>query len=369
MKEKIGVVGGNGRVGRECLAYLAAAAQPTLAGGRHRPDHFTLAPFRNLDVYDSKSLTDFCRDCRVVVNCAGPASQIRERVALAALAQGCHYVDPGGYTPLFSLLAAHSERIREAGVTFLLTLGVLPGLSELLPVYVAGKEFDQVEHFVCAAVGRDFWTYASARDIAWGVGNIGNGESPVYYEKGLRKMAGLLTSASKIHLPPPVGRHTVFRLMRDDLQEFVAASGIQSAHAYGNNWGCWTTLATVLARALRLYGSEKRLDWAARLIMKAAAIDMGGKKPGFMLHLHMRGRCGGAARELTRFLFFEETYRATGICAAIGAQLAAQGMRPGVFRAAQFPNPCLFMEYFQAAGYSLPGGDCSPQTAMAAARP
>ena len=96
-------------------------------------------------------------------------------MAAAALAGGCHYVDPGGYTPLFPILSSRRPEIRAKRLTFLLTLGILPGLSELFPVYVARTCFDRVEGFEYACVGRDRWTFPSAWDIAWGVGNIGNG--------------------------------------------------------------------------------------------------------------------------------------------------------------------------------------------------
>ena len=309
-----------------------------------------------MDVFDEASLARFCGQCSLVINCAGPASAVRERVAAAALAGGCHYVDPGGYTPLFPILSSRRPEIRAKRLTFLLTLGILPGLSELFPVYVARTCFDQVEGFEYACVGRDRWTFPSAWDIAWGVGNIGNGEAPVYYEQGVRRQAGLLASGRRMDLPAPVGRHTVFRLMRDDLQRFVEESGISEAHVYGNNWGRWVTLATVLVRLAGWYGTERRLAQSARLIMRAAELDMRGRKPGFMLHLRMRGTLRGQPRSVVRTLFLEDTYRATGLCAAIGARLAAEGMEPDVFRAAQMPDPQAFMRHFLAQGYVVTGG-------------
>ena len=147
--------------------------------------------FLPVAAFDEASLARFCGQCFLVINCAGPASAVRERVAAAALAGGCHYVDPGGYTPLFPILSSRRPEIRAKRLTFLLTLGILPGLSELFPVYVARTCFDRVEGFEYACVGRDRWTFPSAWDIAWGVGNIGNGEAPVYYEQGVRRQAGL----------------------------------------------------------------------------------------------------------------------------------------------------------------------------------
>lgn len=73
------------------------------------------------------------------------------------------------------------------------------------------------------------------------------------------------------------------------------ASG--EAHVYGNNWGRWVTLATVLVRLAGWYGTERRLAQSARLIMRAAELDMRGRKTGFMLHLRMRGDAAGPAPE------------------------------------------------------------------------
>ncbi|MFR4119091.1 MAG: saccharopine dehydrogenase [Bilophila wadsworthia] len=257
----------------------------------------------------------------LVINCAAPLA-VRERVAAAVLAGGCHYVDPvyaARYFPGGRKSAPAADVPAHARHP--------AGPVRTLPVYVARTCFDQVG-FEYACVGRDRWTFPSAWDIAWGVGNIGNGEAPVYYEQGVRRQAGLLASGRRMDLPAPVGRHTVFRLMRDDLQLFVEESGISEAHVYGNNWGCWVTLATVLVRLAGWYGTERRLAQSARLIMRAAELDMRGRKPGFMLHLRMRGMLRGKPRSVVRTLFLEDTYRATGLCAAIGARLAAEGMEP-----------------------------------------
>ena len=134
----IGVIGGTGRVGRECLRYLHEnTAFGLLIGGRKPPREALPGSFLSVDVFDEASLARFCGQCSLVINCAGPASAVRERVAAAALAGGCHYVDPGGYTPLFPILSSRRPEIRAKRLTFLLTLGILPGLSELFPVYVA----------------------------------------------------------------------------------------------------------------------------------------------------------------------------------------------------------------------------------------
>jgi hypothetical protein len=362
----IGVIGGLGRVGRQCLRYLSEQADcELLVGGRSEPEG-TAPPFdapgagfQRVDVFNDAELDAFCKRCRLIVNCAGPAALVRERVAKAALARKCHFVDSGGYTPLFQALDA--REIADAGLSFFLGAGILPGLAEIFPPYVADREFDAVESMEYAIIGRDAWTLPSAYDIAWGIGNVGKNEAAGYFERGKYKEAGPLRSARRFVLPRPVGGHLLFRLMREDMREFIEARGIPSADVYGNNWGVWVSLATLVIRLAGLHTTEDRLKLAAKLIMAASRLDMRGKKPGFMLHLGMSGRRDGAGRSVRRTLYFSDTYRATGLCAAITARrILEEGLGPGLYRGASLPDPAAFMNLFLAQGYEITGEDILP---------
>lgn len=356
MNERIiGIIGGAGRVGRECIDYLIKNTSFSLCVGERTKSKELIAgtTFVQVDVFNEEELANFCKKCFMVINCAGPANLIRELVAMAALKNECHYVDPGGYTPLFKLLSEKKEEIDTKKLTFLLAIGILPGLSEIFPIYIANKEFDVVNTFEYTSIGRDKWTFPSAYDIAWGVGNIGKGEDPVYYENGKRIAAKLLSSGKKIDLPKPIGTYTVFPLIRMDLQKYIEKSNISEAHVYVSNWGGWVTLATIIIRLVGLYRSHAMLKVAARLIMKASKLDMRGKESGFMLHLKMGGKVHGQMQDVTRTLFFKDTYRATGLCTAIGARLVLEGMNSGVFLSSQISQVELFMQYFLEEGYSI----------------
>ena len=80
MKENtIGVIGATGRVGRECLRYLAGHTDFTLlAGSRNLPGAPVPGTFQTVDVFDPASLARFCEQCALVINCAGPASVVKE---------------------------------------------------------------------------------------------------------------------------------------------------------------------------------------------------------------------------------------------------------------------------------------------------
>ncbi|MEE3922525.1 methyltransferase [Micromonospora sp. BRA006-A] len=84
-----------------------------------------------VDVYDRDSLARFCAGCRLVVCAGGASHQVLDRVAVAALAAGADYVDAGGDEPLYDRLAGRD--LAAQGRVALVTAGMMPGLSGLLP--------------------------------------------------------------------------------------------------------------------------------------------------------------------------------------------------------------------------------------------
>lgn len=65
----IGVIGGTGRVGRECLRYLHEnTAFGLLIGGRKPPREALPGSFLSVDVFDEASLARFCGQCFLVIN-------------------------------------------------------------------------------------------------------------------------------------------------------------------------------------------------------------------------------------------------------------------------------------------------------------
>jgi len=362
-KKVIGVIGGYGMVGREVVKYLLKrTSHDILIGGRvgHKGGAFPedRVSYQAVDVFKPFSLGSFCRSCMLVINCAGPAAVVREKVALAALRHRTHYVDPGGYNPAHYILNRCRDELQEKGIAMVLATGILPGLSEVFPIHEARRGFDSVHSMELAYIGRDQWSHNSAYDIAWGVGNIGKGEAPIFYEQGEVREAKLLTSGKSLPLPQPIGAYTLFPVFREELRWFVEDECIDNVRVYGNNWGLWVSLATIAVKLFGWHKSPKQLHQAASLISKAAQRDLKDKRPGFMLHLNMEGLRSDQPVSLTSTLYFEETYRATGICVAIAAQMIAEGTIPaGCHWASQIPNVDIFMERFLQQGYSIDRSD------------
>src|SRR5713101_3338745 len=144
----ISILGAYGVVGRSAARLLHRWGVGRLRlGGRHvelarrlaDEDLGGEADAQEVDAYQSEQVRDFCAGCRVVVNCAGPSFRILDRVAVAAFGAGADYVDPGGDAPVYGRLIA--DEWTRAGRTALLTAGMMPGLSGLLPRWLAGQGF------------------------------------------------------------------------------------------------------------------------------------------------------------------------------------------------------------------------------------
>lgn len=162
----IGILGGSGAVGRSAAAVLASAgAGPIRIGGRNGDATAAVARVvggeaRAVDVTDPSALAGFVSGCRVVVNCAGPSRRLGAVVAAAAAEAGADLVDAGGGG---ATSASGSRRVA------LTHAGALPGLSGLLPRWLAAREFDAVRELTLYVAVRDRFTSVGAEDYLDGV--------------------------------------------------------------------------------------------------------------------------------------------------------------------------------------------------------
>jgi hypothetical protein len=192
---EVGILGAYGGVGRVAALQLARLKLgPLCVAGPQLPRACALASelgceatASRVDLYDQSALGEFVRSCRVVVNCAGPSHGVMDRVAVAALAAGCDYVDPAG-----EAAQAAIERLpwAAAGRRAVLSAGMLPGLSALLPRALA-RSLPRPPHRLTAYCGgRDRFTVRGASDYLASLSN-GFGEPLAMFRAGARVSRGL----------------------------------------------------------------------------------------------------------------------------------------------------------------------------------
>ena len=138
MAGTVALLGATGGVGRHALAHLLAWGDDTVRAGTRDPARLVAddprVDVRAVDVTDPASLDAFCAGCHTVVNCAGPAATIGDTVARAAARGGAAYVDAAGDDPLHAAVSALPGAADRVAV---LSAGLMPGLSGLLPAHLA----------------------------------------------------------------------------------------------------------------------------------------------------------------------------------------------------------------------------------------
>src|SRR5205814_581779 len=139
----------------------------------------------------------FCAGCTVVV-CAGAASyQVVDRVARAALAAGADYVDAGGDLPLLHRL--EPLELAGTGRRALVTAGMMPGLSGLLPRWLAATRFAAATRLTAHIGVVDHLTAAGAVDYLLSLRDRER-ESQAAWQDG-RRVAGALTPTPDVRIP------------------------------------------------------------------------------------------------------------------------------------------------------------------------
>lgn len=132
----IGVVGCSGFIGKKVCERLVK--KYNVRGGCRRKENNCMVnnrfSLRTVDVYDIKSLDEFCRGCSMVINCAGPTYKIGERVAVAAKKVGADYIDIFGSSMLKSAKMYDKENTYR-----IFSAGSMPGFSGILPKWLIEK--------------------------------------------------------------------------------------------------------------------------------------------------------------------------------------------------------------------------------------
>lgn len=210
-----GIVGGYGATGRIVASELWKSCDgEILVGGRDLAKGKALAAefdsraaAAHLDIFDAHSLDDFCGRCSIIVNCAGPVMVLQDRVAQAAFRSRCHYIDAAGMSLVKERMLPHRREIEDRGLSFVVSAGWNPGLSELLPVYAdanARAKMDTIESLTVYQADSGEWSANALRDAVWYVRKSGL-QSPGYFRKGEWIHAKMSEASRRVDLGDPVG--------------------------------------------------------------------------------------------------------------------------------------------------------------------
>ncbi|MEU7227149.1 saccharopine dehydrogenase NADP-binding domain-containing protein [Streptomyces chrestomyceticus] len=330
----VGILGAYGAVGSVAARRLAAEGRCRLRlGGR------ALEPARRLaaelgpsaeaqaqavDAQDGQSLAAFAGECRVVLNCAGPAYLLLDRVRQAAFAAGADYVDvmddgtasaPGG--PRIAVLSA----------------GLVPGLSGLLPGLLAATMARPLR-FTGGYAGLGALTHTGAVDYLLSL-DRGFGV-PMGLWRG-RTVPGALRTDDGVRVPGLPRPVTAVPFLTAEVVERAEALGLEEARWYNAFDGSFLYDALNRVRT----GDGPDLDAHAAELVRAGALDAAGRTPYHALWGSLDG-IGHEGAEVRRTVLIRgaDGSELTGEVGAFAVSEVCSGRVPaGVHRAAEALSP------------------------------
>lgn len=340
-KGVIAILGASGTVGAAAVVWLRRLGIGPLRLGSRRPRE----GFVRVDATEPDSLAAFCQGTRVVLNCAGPSYRLLDRVARAAWAVGADYADVAGDGPAHRLLTACDPETERVAV---LSAGVLPGLSGLIPRWLAARTAGRPFGLVAHCGGLERCSTAAAADLLLSLPSAGgtseHGESLAAWRAGIRRPG--VSRAGTLTLEPFGGK--VYR------QPFLTAEADRLAAALGLSEMDWYNVYpgdrvhAVLASAIGadLADPEVFETITARL-RTAAEIDLAGRTPCYRLAFRLS--TSDEQREV--MVELADSYHATGWLGAQAARAVLAGqVKPGVHFAAEVLDPDVIVAALSDSG-------------------
>jgi hypothetical protein len=342
----IGLLGASGSVGREVVRLLRPGHRLRI-GGRDPQALQRLAgepgavQAQPLDLNDEGALRGFVAGCRLVVNCAGPSYRVLDRVARAALAAGADYLDVGGDDLLWQRLEGQVPEGRRV----LLSAGMLPGLSGLLPRYLAAglQRIDEMRCYagglgaLSASAAEDFLlsldpaygfgrarqAWCDGRAVAWSGAPVEALRRPWSGNRDLLATAYLGAEGQRLFASLGVARGSAFNLFED---------------------------GQLLACLRRIQGrGAAESDRAGRVaeLVAASRLDAAGRTPYQLLAVELSGCSGGREVQRSAWLRAGDGSRLTAAMAAFAVE-CLERLPPGLHFAAEVLPPSSCLERLQA---------------------
>jgi saccharopine dehydrogenase (NAD+, L-lysine forming) len=355
-----GVVGGYGASGRIVVSELHKSCNgEVLIGGRDLAKGKAFAAeFErgvsavHLDVLDAHSLDEFCGRCSIVVNCAGPVMVLQDRVAQAAFRAHCHYVDPCGMAIVKERMLPHDREIADLGLSFVVSAGWTPGITEVFPVYTyaqAKSRFDSIESVTVYSSDSGEWSDNALRDGVCFIRHAGLSR-PGYFRQGEWVRAKMSQASRKVDLGDPIGLRRFSLFSMPELSEVGRRLPDCDFLAYAYLSGLRNAVAFMLIALFPL--SEQSGIRLLRGMFRRNRLPVAG-----FVVVHAIGRSASRRVALRTRIVFDagRDYWINGVALATVARMISegQGVQPGVHFLADAVDPAGFIAELRQAGLEL----------------
>jgi hypothetical protein len=351
--KRVGILGAYGAVGRCLVRLLRERCRDTLrVGGRNRERVLALLrdelgpgdEARMVDIEDGAGLAAFCAGCDLVIHCGGPSYVILDKPGRAAAAAGAHYIDVGGDEPAYERLA--DLPFLERGLMAILSAGLMPGLSGLLPRWLAQSGFDRVRDATAYFCIRDNFSPSSARDFLLSLRD-GYGAFASVWQDGVRitRSAQPQRESELAYFPRPV---MIFPFLSREAERVARELQLRQLC-------CYSVLEpgqmpALLAQLRTGYTAD--MNAASDALCRAAEFDLLGCEPHQLFVYRMEGEMRGET--VTQTAIFRG-YKTAAVTAAVAYTAAAAILQDKVPPGLHFAAQVLEAEPTIAALRSFPG--------------
>ncbi|MER6526866.1 saccharopine dehydrogenase NADP-binding domain-containing protein [Streptomyces sp. NPDC001508] len=360
-KPRIGVLGASGAVGRAAVRELRALGHTGLRlGGR------TASALREIAEQDPTGqdetvradagapdgLRAFTDGCDIVLNCVGPTYLLRATVASAALAAGAHCVDVAGDDPAAEDLLKDGDPARD-GRTVVLSAGALPGLSSLLPRWLAGQGLDSVSALTAHCGGLETCSPTVARDLmlsltSGGAAGAAYGEALAAVRGGRRVPRALRAAEDTEHDGFP-GRVAVQPYLSGESERLAGVLGLDRLDWYNVHPGPRVRALLNLLPA-SLAAKDDPAELADRLIL-AADLDLAGRRPYYVMDFALSGTASAKPATAGLTLRAASSYRLTAAVGALAVDAVLRAeVRAGVHFACDVLDPGTVVRHLRSQG-------------------
>ncbi|MFI1019274.1 saccharopine dehydrogenase NADP-binding domain-containing protein [Streptomyces olivaceus] len=357
----IGVLGASGAVGRAAVRELRALGRTGLRLGGRTASALCAVAGEDPGGHDETVWADattpdglraFTEGCDIVLNCVGPTYRLRATVAAAALAAGAHCVDVAGDDPAAEDLLKDGDPARE-GRTVVLSAGALPGLSSLLPRWLAGQGLDTATALSAHCGGLETCSPTVARDLMLSL-TSGGADGAAYGEalaavRGGRRVPRALRTAEDTEHPAFPGRVALQPYLSGESERLADVLGLDRLDWYNVHPG--PAVRALLNRLpASLAAGDDPAALADRLIL-AADLDLAGRTPYYVMDFALSGTASGQPATAGLTLRAASSYRLTAAVGALSVDAVLRGAVPaGVHFACDVLDPRAVVRHLRSQG-------------------
>ena len=334
---------------KSCLGDIAIAGRDATKARALAAQFDKRVTATSVDVLDNSALDAFCEQCSIIINCAGPVMLLQDRVAQAAFRNKCHYVDPAGLGLIKERILPNSHHIEELGLSFVISAGWMPGISELVPAYAVAQarvKMDSIDSVTVCFADSGEWSDNALRDGVWFVRRTGL-RSPGYFHRGEWTRAKTAAAFRKIDLGSPVGLRRFGLFSTPEFAELGRSLKDCDFFSYAYLSGWQTAMAATVMAAVPL--PESMSVRMLRNTFRRNRLPVDG-----FAWARAVGHSGGDKLTLTVQIVYRERrdYWIHGLALAAVVRLICEGkgIKPGVHFAVDAVDSTAFMAELRKAG-------------------